>query len=102
MRKWVASKAGFPLLATLLLSLPLGLAADSYVRIVRLSFVEGDVQVTLPGRVQPTRGLLHLPLERGAAVETPDGVAVVEFEDAEIGRAVQQECRDRSRMPASA
>ncbi len=86
MRKWVASKAGFPLLATLLLSLPLGLAADSYVRIVRLSFVEGDVQVALPGRAQPTRGLLHLPLEHGAAVETPDGVAVVEFEDEALAR----------------
>jgi hypothetical protein len=68
------------------LSLPLGLAADSYVRIVRLSFVEGDVQVSLPGQVQPTRGLLHLPLEHGAAVETPDGVAVVEFEDEALAR----------------
>ncbi len=86
MRKWVASKAGFPLLATLLLSFPLGLIAYSYVRIVRLSFVEGDVQVALPGRVQPTRGLLHLPLEHGAAVETPDGVAVVEFEDEALAR----------------
>ena len=86
MRKWVASKAGFPLLVVLLLSLPLGLVAYSYVRIVRLSFVEGDVQVVLPGRVQPTRGLLHLPLERGAAVETPDGVAVVEFEDEALAR----------------
>ena len=86
MRKWVASKTGFPLLVVLLLSLPLGLAAYSYVRIVRLSFVEGDVQVTLPGRVQPTRGLLHLPLEHGAVVETPDGVAVVEFEDEALAR----------------
>ncbi len=86
MRKWVASKIGFPLLVVLLLSLPLGLAAYSYARIVRLSFVEGDVQVTLPGRVQPTRGLLHLPLEHGAAVETPDGVAVVEFEDEALAR----------------
>ncbi len=86
MRKWVASKIGFPLLVVLLLSLPLGLAADSYVRIVRLSFVEGDVQVSLPGQVQPTRGLLHLPLEHGAAVETPDGVAVVEFEDEALAR----------------
>ena len=86
MRKWVASKAGFPLLVVLLLSLPLGLAAHSYARIVRLSFVEGDVQVALPGRAQPTRGLLHLPLEHGAAVETPDGVAVVEFEDEALAR----------------
>lgn len=85
MRGQTASKLGL-LFLVVLFGLPLGLSAHSYARIVRLSFVEGDVQVSLPGRVQPTRGLLHLPLEHGAAVETPDGVAVVEFEDEALAR----------------
>eukprot|EP00456_Euglypha_rotunda_P079420 TRINITY_DN7629_c0_g1_i1.p1 TRINITY_DN7629_c0_g1~~TRINITY_DN7629_c0_g1_i1.p1 ORF type:complete len:109 (+),score=30.53 TRINITY_DN7629_c0_g1_i1:232-558(+) len=35
-------------------------------------------------------------------IETPQSISVISRQLLEIGRAVQQECRDRSRMPSSA
>jgi hypothetical protein len=53
----------------------------SNIRIVRLSFVEGDVQFQRPGQDwQDAR--LNLPIEEGFALRTPNGYAEVEFEDA--------------------
>jgi len=64
----------------------LSLAAYSYVRIVRLSFVEGDVQVARPNSAGPARGLANLPLEHNATVETTNGVAEIEFEQEAFAR----------------
>lgn len=72
-------------LVSLLLILPLWVAAYSYVRIVRLSWVEGEVSLLRPG-AGAVRGQLSLPLEHDAAVETPGGVAEVEFEDETFAR----------------
>ena len=53
----------------------------SKIRIVRLSFVEGDVQFQRPGQDwQDAR--LNLPMEEGFSLRTADGYAEVEFEDA--------------------
>jgi FecR protein len=52
----------------------------SNIRIVRLSFVEGNVQYQRPGQDwQDAR--LNLPIQEGFALRTTDGYAEVEFED---------------------
>lgn len=70
----------------LLLTLPLWLEALSYVRVVRLSLVEGAVYVERPGVAAAERGLVNVPLVQGAAVETADGFAEVEFESGAFAR----------------
>src|SRR5579864_8360999 len=51
----------------------------SHIRIVRLSFIEGNVQYQRPGQDwQDAR--LNLPIEQGYALRTDDGYAEVEFE----------------------
>jgi hypothetical protein len=51
----------------------------SHIRIVRLSFIEGNVQYRRPGQDwQDAR--LNLPIEQGYALRTDDGYAEVEFE----------------------
>ncbi len=53
----------------------------SKIRIVRLSFVEGDVQFQRPGQDwQDAR--INLPIEEGVSLRTANGYAEVEFEDA--------------------
>jgi len=68
------------LLAILVLSIPLALAALSYVRAVRLSLVEGEAWVSRPGSVEPEKALVNLPLVQDTVLETGDGFAEVEFE----------------------
>ncbi|MFQ5925912.1 MAG: DUF6600 domain-containing protein [Terriglobia bacterium] len=77
---------GAILSSLLLLTLPLWLEAYSYVRIVRLSWVGGDVYVERPGVAAPERALLNLPLVHDAALETADGNAEVEFESGALAR----------------
>ena len=52
----------------------------SNIRIVRLSFVEGDVQYQRPGQDWKD-ARLNLPIEEGFAIRTANGFAEVEFED---------------------
>src|ERR1700692_121687 len=52
----------------------------SNIRIVRLSFVEGNVQYQCPGQDWQDAGL-NLPIQEGFALRTTDGYAEVEFED---------------------
>ena len=72
------------LLLTAVIAFPSQLARSedfSKIRIVRLSFVEGDVQFQRPGQDwQDAR--LNLPIEEGFALRTANGYAEVEFEDA--------------------
>ena len=51
----------------------------SNIRIVRLSFVEGDVQYQRPGQDWED-ARLNLPIQEGFAIRTADGYAEVEFE----------------------
>ncbi|HEV2489011.1 MAG TPA: DUF6600 domain-containing protein [Candidatus Acidoferrales bacterium] len=53
----------------------------SYARIVRLSYVSGDVQVNRGGHSNWEQGLANMPIEQGFTIGTNDGRAEVEFED---------------------
>ncbi|HEY8671183.1 MAG TPA: FecR family protein, partial [Terriglobales bacterium] len=66
-------------LFTLLISLPA--FCDSQVRIVRLSYISGSVQIDRLGRSYE-KALLNLPIAEGTKLKTADdGRAEVEFED---------------------
>lgn len=62
--------------------------ADSHVRIVRLSYIEGGVQISRgPGRAYE-KAIVNLPIIEGAKLKTADGRAEVEFEDGSTLRIV--------------
>ncbi|MGH9565195.1 MAG: FecR domain-containing protein, partial [Candidatus Angelobacter sp.] len=72
----------FWVLAPALLLLTIPLLADSHVRIVRLSDVEGDVQVDRNIGHGFENALLNLPITEGVMLRTEsDGRAEVEFEN---------------------
>jgi hypothetical protein len=62
----------------LLASLPA--LADSQVRIVRLSYIEGSVQIDR-GTGQYEKAMMNLPISQGTKLRTAGGRAEVEFED---------------------
>lgn len=70
----------------LLLASSLDLSANSRVRIVRLSWVEGEVYLEQPGVAERTRGIANLPLVQEMALETANGFAEVEFESDAVAR----------------
>lgn len=78
------------LFSGLVLLLPLAVYAASYVRVVRLSLVKGDVRVERPSAQEPQAGVVNLPLVHGAAVETGNGAAEVEFETGAYARLAGQ------------
>ncbi len=53
----------------------------SYARIVRVSLVEGDVQVSLPDHPKWQAAAQNMPITQGVTVGTNEGVAEVQFED---------------------
>lgn len=62
--------------------------ADSHVRIVRLSYIEGGVRISRgPGRAYE-KAIVNLPIIEGAKLKTADGRAEVEFEDGSTLRIV--------------
>lgn len=52
----------------------------SKARIVRLSFVEGDVQISRPEEEDWERALVNMPVQQGYAIATGRGRAEIEFE----------------------
>ena len=55
--------------------------ADSHARIVRLSFVDGQVQIERPGQAVE-KAILNTPIVEGTRIVTaPDGLAEIEFEN---------------------
>jgi len=58
----------------------------SYVRIVRLSLVEGDVQVQRPESTEWEVAQVNLPLKHGYRVATGNGRAEIEFESGATAR----------------
>jgi Family of unknown function (DUF6600)/FecR protein len=62
--------------------------ADSHVRIVRLSYIEGGVQISRGAGQNYEKAIVNLPITEGAKVKTSDGRAEVEFEDGSTLRIV--------------
>src|ERR1700686_2125848 len=73
-------------LITLVFSLPA--IADSHVRIVRLSYIEGSVQISRGAGQTYEKAMVNLPIAEGAKLKTLDGRAEVEFEDGSTLRIV--------------
>jgi len=83
MRRIVSSLSFFSLSVLLLAALsPAAHGADySYARIVRLSYVSGDVQLNRGGHSNWEPAVANMPIEQGFTIGTNDGRAEVEFED---------------------
>src|SRR5579872_7197262 len=81
-------KSAFPLLliATVLAAVPC--FADSQVRIVRLSDVQGDVSIDRATGQGYERAIMNLPITQGVKVKTGNGRAELEFEDGSSVRLV--------------
>ncbi len=81
-------KSVFPLLliATVLAAVPC--FADSQVRIVRLSDVQGDVSIDRATGQGYERAIMNLPITQGVKVKTGNGRAELEFEDGSSVRLV--------------
>jgi FecR protein len=62
--------------------------ADSHVRIVRLSYIEGGVQISRGPGGAYEKAIVNLPITEGAKLKTSDGRAEVEFEDGSTLRIV--------------
>ena len=62
--------------------------ADSHVRIVRLSYIEGGVQISHGAGGAYEKAIVNLPITEGAKLKTSDGRAEVEFEDGSTLRIV--------------
>lgn len=72
---------GFAFLSLIGVSRPAQASDLSYARIVRLSLVAGDVQVTRPGRSGWEPGAANTPITQGMTIGTNEGRAEVQFED---------------------
>src|SRR5690348_3821441 len=87
MRRSFVSCFVLPSLAILtifaLVNLPRAARASdlSYARIVRLSVVTGDVQVSRPAHPAWEAASINMPVMQGMAIGTNDGFAEVQFED---------------------
>lgn len=76
-------------LVVLFLAASLPSLADSHVRIVRLSYIDGGVQVSQPGTQAYQKAMTNLPIAEGMKLRTADdGKAEVEFEDGSTLRIV--------------
>ncbi|HEV2222344.1 MAG TPA: hypothetical protein VGR84_05020, partial [Candidatus Acidoferrales bacterium] len=75
MRRIVSSLSCFSLTILLLAAFsPTTLAAEySYARIVRLSYVSGDVQLNRDGRSNWEQAVANMPIEQGFTIGTNDG-----------------------------
>ncbi len=61
--------------------------APAAVRVVRLSDVEGTVQIVRENRTEFSHAMMNMPVAQGSSVETgPDGRAEIEFEDGSVTR----------------
>ncbi len=58
----------------------------SYARVVRLSLVEGDVQVARPDQQGWEQAVVNLPIQQGFSIATGGGRAEIEFESGATAR----------------
>ncbi len=88
-------RVGFPALLAIVLVLAFPCASRagddnySHARIVRLSLVEGDVQVSRPETGGWENALLNLPIRQGYSLATGSGRAEVEFESGATARLAE-------------
>jgi hypothetical protein len=61
----------------------------SYARIVRLSYVGGDVQVNRPEESGWQQAMLNLPIKQGYQIATGQGRAEIEFESGAVARLAE-------------
>jgi hypothetical protein len=61
----------------------------SYVRVVRLSLVEGDVQVARPDQQGWETAVVNLPIQQGYTIATNNGRAEIEFESGATARLAE-------------
>ncbi len=61
----------------------------SYARVVRLSLVDGDVQVFRPDQSQWEQAMVNLPLQEGFSIATGQGRAEIEFESGATARLAE-------------
>src|SRR5579859_5962344 len=76
------------IVAVFLVIASLSAMADSHVRIVRLSYIEGAVQISHGAGGAYEKAIVNLPITEGAKLKTADGRAEVEFEDGSTLRIV--------------
>ena len=76
----------FAMLAVIVLVSPVRADDYSHVRIVRLSLVEGDVQVTTGGGATWEKAIANLPVREGMSIATAQGRAEIEFENGATAR----------------
>jgi len=82
-------RVGYALLLSAFALMSLPALADSSVRIVRLSYIDGDVQVDRGAGAGFERAILNLPVTQGMQLETGDGATVeIEFEDGSTLRLI--------------
>jgi hypothetical protein len=72
-----------------LISQPAGAQDYSYARVVRLSLVDGSVQVLRPEAEGWEDGLVNLPIRQGYTISTAYGRAEIEFESGATARLAE-------------
>src|SRR3954462_6997143 len=82
------SRSNVLLLSLFAVIASLSAMADSHVRIVRLSYIEGGVQISRGAGAAYEKAIVNLPISEGAKLKTADGRAEVEFEDGSTLRIV--------------
>jgi hypothetical protein len=83
MRRWnlLSIITVFVLSALVAATVPARADDYSHVRIVRLSLVQGDVQITQTDEQGWEPAIANMPIQQGYSIGTNDGRAVVEFEN---------------------
>ena len=92
----MSRRLGFPatglaLALLLLVSPPLHAQTSdySYARVVRLSLVAGDVQISRPEEDAWQPALLNMPIRQGYSISTGQGRAEIEFESGATARLAE-------------
>jgi hypothetical protein len=77
-------------------------AVNQNVRVVRLSDVEGTVQIVRNQQTEFSHAVMNMPLTEGTAIETgPDGRAEVEFEDGSVVRITPNSSLNLTKLSTS-
>jgi hypothetical protein len=71
-------------------------------RVVRLSDVEGTVQIVRNNQTEFSHAVMNMPLTQGSGIETgPDGRAEIEFEDGSVARITPNSSLNLAKLDAT-